>query len=143
MPSELRRLFVSILHNNVVTNAIALWNAFKYELCEDYITNPAFQGHNHEQLGLNELETLFHSLKSSNSAHGLPDGILQPLVLHDGSKLNQNENTELAKINIPLLNTQQKVIFTAVINAVLNKTNHNCFFIDGPAGSGKTFLLKV
>ena len=43
--------------------------------------------------------------------------------------------------NIPLLNADQRSIYDAVIHAV--ECADGCFFIDGPGGTGKTFLYNV
>jgi ATP-dependent DNA helicase PIF1 len=46
----------------------------------------------------------------------------------------------------PLLNAQQHAIFDAVLASVNNsgtQTQQNVFFVDGPAGSGKTELFRM
>jgi hypothetical protein len=41
-----------------------------------------------------------------------------------------------------LLNKEQRLIYDKVIQAV-NNNKHDCFFVDGPAGTGKTFLYNT
>jgi len=43
--------------------------------------------------------------------------------------------------NVPLLNNDQRNIYEAVMHAVA--CADGCFFIDGPGGTGKTFLYNV
>ena len=43
--------------------------------------------------------------------------------------------------NIPLLNKEQLLIYNEIIQAVNNSSG--CFFVDGPAGTGKTFLYNT
>jgi len=43
--------------------------------------------------------------------------------------------------NIPLLNKDQYAIYNAVMLAIENVSE--CFFVDGPGGTGKTFLYNT
>lgn len=54
---------------------------------------------------------------------------------------NNNDNEE--QINIDTLTSTQKKIFDSIIEAVNNVNVNRNFFIDGPGGSGKTYLLNV
>lgn len=44
---------------------------------------------------------------------------------------------------IKLLATEQKIIFDAVIYALYNDDRNKLIFIDGPGGSGKSFVLNT
>ena len=44
--------------------------------------------------------------------------------------------------NIPLLNKDQHAIYNAIMQAVEHNSSQ-CFFIDGPGGTGKTFLYNT
>ena len=53
--------------------------------------------------------------------------------------------TQLEKIilnDVPLLNADQRTIYNTVIQSVENNASE-CFFIDGPGGTGKTFLYNT
>ena len=67
--------------------------------------------------------------------------------LNDGSRLTTEQNRRLAENNIPHLNNEQRHIFRLITDLIINldhvSNNDNCYFIDGPAGTGKTFLLSV
>jgi len=43
----------------------------------------------------------------------------------------------------PLLNASQRYIYDTVNRACVKEINQKLFFIDGPEGYGKTFLLNV
>lgn len=68
-------------------------------------------------------------------------------ALNDGSRLTTEQNRRLAENNIPHLNNEQRHIFRLITDLIINldhvSNNDNCYFIDGPAGTGKTFLLSV
>src|SRR5688572_10278386 len=44
--------------------------------------------------------------------------------------------------NIPLLNEDQNIIYNTIIQTVKDNSSQ-CFFIDGPGGTGKTFLYNT
>ncbi|UYV72228.1 hypothetical protein LAZ67_9002254 [Cordylochernes scorpioides] len=57
---------------------------------------------------------------------------------------NQEEERILGNAYISNLNSQQKKIFDIVINSVENNAeNQRLFCVDGPAGTGKTFLFQT
>ena len=56
------------------------------------------------------------------------------------------DRRERGKLQYRSLNTQQKEIVDIVLNAVMHDNehnNHNCFYINGPGGSGKTFIYTT
>ena len=56
------------------------------------------------------------------------------------------DRRERVKLQYRSFNTQQKEIVDIVLNAVMHDNehnNHNCFYIDGPGGSGKTFIYTT
>ena len=94
---------------------------------------------------------MFLLLGRSCSDFGLPAIQINPLTLNDGSKYTKQENFQIGENKKKMLNNEQKHIFESVINAVFKiaesnippPPSNNCIFINGPAGSGKTFLLEV
>ena len=52
---------------------------------------------------------------------------------------------DLADARVPRLSDEQRTIFDAVMSAVMEPATNlrgNGFYVDGPGGSGKTFLYK-
>ena len=41
------------------------------------------------------------------------------------------------------LNTYQHLIHDTIMNAITRNSDQNCYFVDGPAGTGKTFLYNT
>ena len=146
MPSQLRQLFVIILIQNAITDPKSLFEKFMLDLAEDFI--PLYRDLGSAiNLCLGELERLFNSLGTSCSKFNLP---VMPNVrggLNDGSRMTTVQNANFALQNIPLLNFKQRLIFNTIKDLIANLDNNpnydNCFFIDGPASTGKTFLLSV
>ena len=58
--------------------------------------------------------------------------------------LNMDENSSLRNQMFRMLKGRQSEVVTAIINACNNQqTRSRCFFIDGPGGTGKTFVYKT
>ena len=152
MPHALRQLFVTLCVFCSPQSEIDLWEKFKLDLCEDYL----FKTKNNIELSLNLAlndinELLKNNDKSCNDEH-LPMPNLEMIKTYINSNINhlqntkytQKEHTAIAKELISNLNSEQKSIYEKVINKVYNPNakNSNVFFIDGPGGSGKTYLFK-
>ena len=41
------------------------------------------------------------------------------------------------------LNHDQRLIHDTIVNAITTKSDQNCYFVDGPAGTSKTFLYNT
>lgn len=126
MPVQLRHLFVNILINADIINAREMFERFKTDLFEDYF-------HIHQnvelaiQLCLADIERLLNMQGKSCTEYGL-EVYRSVLIANDGSPLTPAQNQDLAERNRLLLQIPLQI---------------NCFYIDGPAGTGKTFLLQV
>ena len=65
----------------------------------------------------------------------------QPRVIQDELDYSEADQVTITEKNISLINTDQLAIFNCII-AALNQPDieQRAFFIDGPGGTGKTFL---
>lgn len=150
MPQQLRQLFVTILINGNVAFPFRLWEKYKKDMFLDFfyqLRGKPNQREKAEQNCLADLEIRFNNAKKSCAMYGLPVIETVNPLLNDGSIRTKEQNERLASTNIPLLNEKQKKIFDAVVDSVIKSqeihVEKNCFFIDGPAGTGKTFLQAV
>ncbi|CAB4425285.1 unnamed protein product [Rhizophagus irregularis] len=130
-----------------------LWNNYKLALCEDimYHHNQQVMHDAIENEALNQLE--HYLLLNGTSLKNFPnmplpsEGInrsgdeLDQLIREERSySIIQLEN-ELHQ-NVPLLNNDQRAIYDAVMQEI-EHTDGMCFFVDGPGGTGKTFLYNT
>jgi len=53
------------------------------------------------------------------------------------------EDTSIGMRQYEQLNTEQKEIVDTILIATTNNNSDNCFYIDGPGGSGKTFIYTT
>ncbi|KAF5187279.1 Atp-dependent dna helicase pif1 [Thalictrum thalictroides] len=143
MPAALRQLFVIILIYCNPVEVRTLWNEFHPYMLEDYpstssLTMPV-------RLLLNDLELSLNDFHQTISNFDLPaisdfpneEPVVSHFVVDERSIPVPPEDLEA----IEKLNNEQKHAFDMIMDAVHHKTS-SVFFIDGPAGTGKTFLYR-
>lgn len=143
MPHALRRLFVTLLIFCQPPNPKELWDKYYPSLSEDY--RYANNGEEAKILLLTceDIERLLEAMGKTLKEFGL-----EHLKSIEGAELRVTRDIEDAlKIPIPveyiharkLLNARQKHAYKKIIDCVKSSTP-GIFFVDGPGGTGKTFL---
>jgi ATP-dependent DNA helicase PIF1 len=153
-PSQLRALFATILAFNDVSDPLALWNCFKLDLAEDFLHQARRQNPSREldDFVLNQaLRHLDALLQSMNSPRGLADFHLPiptvapsvQAVAEELARYDARAQAALRDRDVPLLNQRQREAYDAVLQAIycLGRGG-NLFLLDGPGGTGKTFLYS-
>ena len=147
MPSELRKLFSTICLFCEPTHPRHLFEKFKDHMMEDF----QHQGHSTPVAEVLLLTQIHDALK----VHGkgledfnlpLPDvNALRDIPLAPRFPcFDRAEAKRLAEVNFAKLNQEQKFAFEAVLHAVANTSvSSRQFFLDGPGGTGKTFLYNT
>ena len=129
LPFQLCKFFTSfLLTENIQGNII--WENFKTYFSEDFHENK-------DNLALNHINNLLLLEDVSCKDFGLPEP--EPII--NDIKYDNNITSiskEMFENMFTKLNEDQKFIFNELVNN-MNKIN----FIDGPGGSGKTFLYKT
>ncbi|KAK9100769.1 hypothetical protein Scep_024199 [Stephania cephalantha] len=145
MPFTLRRLFSTILLHCDPENPRHLCEKFRSELCLGF-----------ERLQLSVIETNLRALQHINiilesKGKNITDFSLvdYPITFDDAYQCNREIDEKLSltvDINdleaTSKLNLAQKNAYDSIIDKVL-KNVPALFFIDGPGGTGKTFLYKA
>jgi PIF1-like helicase/Helitron helicase-like domain at N-terminus len=161
---QLRHLFAMILLFCQPAAPERLWDNHKLALCEDilyqdfhFIQNDQYNDDSDNVVEHKALNQLNHYLQLNGKS--LKDFPNMPLPLVDIPSVINNNNdldqliqeeksyniTQLNNIlhnNIPLLNKDQHTIYDTIIQVIENNLSE-CFFIDGPGGTGKTFLYNT
>ncbi|CAJ0761863.1 8612_t:CDS:2, partial [Entrophospora sp. SA101] len=149
--SQLRNLFATLLLFCDPVRPENLWEKYFYALSDDM----RFQVHDNVENTDIHNQALTH-LQSILNRHGkclkdfpdmpipevLSDCDQDNYLIYEEQSYNIEELTQTVENGIPQLNADQKVAFEKVITAVENQTPA-MFFIDGPGGTGKTFLYNV
>ena len=146
MPHSLRRLFATLLVYFPPASPLILWSKFEQAMSEDYnrmYTLPA------EQVRLKVLHQISNFLDSMGK--DINSFCLVSTTLRFRDRYTNTRDTS-SELNIQVsetdllaatqLNTEQKAAFDHIMDAIFIKQK-GCFFIDGPGGTGKTFLYKA
>ena len=138
MPHQLQSLFVRILIHCQPHHPELLWNLFKDALSENF-------------LRLFDTEIAYKKAYAAISkllqqeGYNLSDFPSMDQTQYD--ELIESENIDnsldLAEILYSKANEDQKYITDTVLAAVKNECQNKCVYIDGPGGSGKTFIYKI
>ena len=63
---------------------------------------------------------------------------------HDQNEdINIVHEREQGEHMVQQLNHDQRLIHDTIVNAITTNSDQNCYFVDGPAGTGKTFLYNT
>ena len=157
MPPELRRLLVTILLYNDPCNPAVLWEKYKYSLSDDYL--------HHARKSVPRIDTdedilnaalvdidkrLQYHEKSLADFQGMPTPghIKSPydeeLIIQQELDHDVCEQHSIVNRDVPSLNSEQYNIFITIMSAVDDHIQYpKVFIIDGPGGTGKTFLYNT
>ncbi|CAG8837414.1 15550_t:CDS:1, partial [Cetraspora pellucida] len=154
--SQLRALFAVILTQCTPTYPEKLWLNFRANICDD-LCHRLHHEHAIEEPTENQiydygLFLIDEILRDSN--HSLARCSSMPLWEHNwdlcrGNRLIAEQLTwdheELRKLvdnHTQQLNDEQCAAYHSVLNSITNR-HGNLFFLNGPAGSGKTFVYNT
>lgn len=147
-PSQLRSLFITILIFCEPANHLLLWEKFNTHMSEDFLYQAKdIPDHFKKEYVTNLLlysldEQLHHHGKSLQNFPGIPQpSHTSTLSCH--VQFNLDEQLQLAEKNESLLNKDQIFVYNTIIDAVHGFSKQKTFFVDGPGGSGKTFLYNT
>ncbi|GAA0187495.1 hypothetical protein LIER_34783 [Lithospermum erythrorhizon] len=149
MPVELRRLFATLLHYCRPSNPQKIFNTFYHHLAEDF---KKIQGHlkfSEDDIMARVLQGINDTLESLgrniNEFHLVPFKYAASESERYTRELMEERNIpvldeDLHAIN--LLNKEQKNAFDTIFNNAMSD-NGGVYFVDGPGGTGKSFLYKI
>ncbi|CAL8069739.1 unnamed protein product [Orchesella dallaii] len=148
MPYQLRQLFAYICALGSPSDQLKLWNDNKEDMIEDFcykIHQKQGECRNCELYALKDLKDTLAMLRCTLGQFNLPS----PRGLENLPDLNAEvydpiEDNRKAEEMIKSFNPDQKTAFEIVINSTNdNLLRPKCFFLDGPGGSGKTYLYTA
>lgn len=151
MPGLLRALFVQILVHCEPAEPRALWEHHKEELAADFL-RVALSTERGFQAALRDIDHRLHSVGKSISDFQLPDypdydaEEFKNRALRQALAFDAGTEADMAAQRVPKLSDEQRAVFDAVMSAVSAPATNprgNCFYVDGPGGSGKTFLYEA
>jgi hypothetical protein len=145
MPFELRTLFASILVFCEPSNVFDLWEKHKDAMGEDYRRNNQ-SSFKVEQMVLIEIRKKLESMGKEITKFPLPkiddtydlSGNIPREIFEEANIEASIEDLELSKT----LNEEQHVAYNEIMSAVDSECG-GVFFVDGPGGTGKTYLYRA
>ncbi|CAF4809532.1 unnamed protein product, partial [Rotaria sp. Silwood1] len=141
MPQQLRTLFCVILLYCNPTKPIDLWNSFKGHMAEDFMQHA--DAETAEAMTFYAIEEKLEEQGRSCSDFGIPSPTSIPYTF-ESKIINKDEELRIGKEMYAMLNQDQRSAADKIL-AVHHKqsTTGSCFFIDGPGGTGKTYLYST
>jgi hypothetical protein len=146
MPTSLRLLFASICWASPLADIRALWDEYREFMIEDYMREHSQEVS--EQIALLNIARAYQANTSSGQfmSFGLPldPGFRPPNSSTTGASISIQESTEISQRSIESLNEQQRNAFNDIMRGHEHPSGGNrFFFLDGPGGSGKTYLYNT
>ena len=153
VPAQLRQLFVTIFLFNEPSDPLALWNKHKVSLSEDYLFKAKILTPNlelNEYLTNKALRDIQYRLEQQGKLlsdfPGMPFHLLPRVSMINQNEIDYNvtEQLTIAEKNTRGLNPDQNDIFQCIMEAINDPLiEQRAFCIDGPGGTGKTFLYNT
>ena len=147
---EVRFLFAHLLIHCEPVNPtpLQLWEHYSERMSLDYIH---FQNDTVEvatQRTLHHLQFFLSNARKTLADYNLPEPTMNVDWRYRHENVNLLETTVeeyTAKVQeiLPTLNREQRFAYDAIVNAVESNRPKKLFFIDGPGGTGKTYLINV
>ncbi|XP_011859489.1 PREDICTED: ATP-dependent DNA helicase RRM3-like [Vollenhovia emeryi] len=140
MPRRLRNLFVRILIHCQPIHPKNLWDEFKKDMSEDYIR------HHGLTIGIKKAYKYIVNLLQAEGSNivNFPEmeQVIEEQEIDDEEQIQ--EDLSIGVRQYGQLNIEQKEIVDIILAATTaNNNNDTCFYIDGPGGSGKTFIYTT
>ena len=153
MPDQLRQLFVIIITQNEGVDTIMLWNNHKQKLSEDFFINLISNQRTEtislekkhqmaEQKAYVEINKMMEALNVSLTTHNLILPTEEGIEYDNIFQMMEEEMESVSEL-IQTLNEKQRLAFDEIMSGINKPDGQKLFFIDGPGGSGKTYLYNV
>ncbi|XP_059291269.1 uncharacterized protein LOC132044772 isoform X2 [Lycium ferocissimum] len=149
MPYSLRRLFATLLVYCNPANPKGLWERFESSMSEDFTTTPNIQTNNIRYLVLNQINDFLHSMGRDINEFKLISEKISPSTsftgIQEARDIHLERNIVVTEEDLLLykkLNKEQQTAYHAILNRIFSN-GIGAFFIDGPGGTGKTFLYRA
>lgn len=138
MPKQLRRLFATICAFCQPSNAKTLFETFEASMVEDFrLKNSKVLSHD---LCLQEIDEFLHLQGLSCEELGLPH--TTPACVSEDF-LDRDAEKDLGAAALLKLNYDQQHVVEVILDSIAKPAKANVFFLDGPGGTGKTYVYST
>nr|XP_027122232.1 uncharacterized protein LOC113739192 [Coffea arabica] len=148
MPSSLRLLFATLLVYCSPTNPKSLWEKFEHDLSADYHHQQPLHGFSSAEIRQKVLQAINSSLeqmgKNITDFHFVSDDFTCNYTERLTKEIESEKSLAVTPEDLLLpqmLNPEQKHAYDLILAACFSLEGQ-AFFVDGPGGTGKTFLYR-
>lgn len=153
----LRALFLTGLRQQVFANPLEIWRRYGQSFCDDLrhklstpgLSFPLVLSDVHHDYGLWLIAQGLADQQRSLTDVALPENVFDWSVVHaritqqeTGSSVQENHE-ETASEMVAKMNDGQKACFDTIVRAVTDDPQTAHFYLQGPGGTGKTFVYKA
>ncbi|CAF3394559.1 unnamed protein product [Rotaria sp. Silwood2] len=143
MPQQLRTLFCVILLYCNPTKPVDLWNSFKAHMAEDFMQQ--VDAEIAEAMAFYAIDGKLKEQGRSCSDFDISSPTSVPYSF-ESKVINKEEELRTGQEMYAMLNQDQRSVADAILASHGKQsitTTGSCFFIDGPGGTGKTYLYNT
>ncbi|XP_069147687.1 uncharacterized protein [Solanum lycopersicum] len=146
MPASLRHLFAMLLIYCSPSNPKELWEKFEISLSEDFMRIPNINTTEICYRVLTHINDILHSVgRDINEFKLIPELIKTSALSKEATDVYYERNLTVSEDDLLLqnkLNTAQKKAYNIILERIFSNKS-GAFFIDGPGGTGKSFLYRA
>jgi len=146
MPYSLRRLFATLLVYCNPSNPKELWEMFEDSLSEDLKSFSNTEPKKVRYKVLNHINDVLHSMGHDINEYNLVLENIRPSeTTKDTKDIHFERNIIVSEEDLLLpknLNAEQLISYNTIIDRISSK-KAGAFFVDGPGGTGKTYLYRA
>ncbi|XP_019238957.1 PREDICTED: uncharacterized protein LOC109219012 [Nicotiana attenuata] len=146
MPYSLRRLFATLLVYCNPANPKELWNRFEDSMSEDFKILPHLNEKQIRRMALDHINNILHSMgRDINEFALVPERIVASSAAREAQDSHFERNIIVREEDLLLetkLNNEQRKAYDVILDRIFTNKS-GAFFIDGPGGTGKTFLYRA
>ncbi|XP_019246007.1 PREDICTED: uncharacterized protein LOC109225707 isoform X1 [Nicotiana attenuata] len=145
-PYSLRRLFATLLVYCSPANPKEIWKQFEESMSEDFRVLRNVERKDIQYQVLNQINDILHSMGHNvNEYELIPETVRASILEKEAKEVFFERTITVSEEDILLhkkLNAKQLKAYNVIIDRVFSK-KPGAFFIDGPGGTGKTFLYRA
>ncbi|XP_015078482.2 uncharacterized protein LOC107022360 [Solanum pennellii] len=146
MPSSLRQLFAMLLIYCNPTNPRELWERFESPMSDDFSKSSNINVRQIRYKVLNYINDILHSMgRDINEFELISEYIKPSSIAREAKEVHYERNIIVSEEDLLLkdkLNSEQIKAYNIILDRVLSN-KFGAFFIDGPGGTGKSFLYRA
>lgn len=145
LPYSLRRLFATLLVYCNPTNPKELWEQFEDSMSEDFKNLRSIEQRDVRHRVLNHINDELHSMGHDINEYKLvSENIQSSTIEREVQDVHFDRSIRVSEEDLLLekkLNREQRKAYTIIVDRIFSN-KAGAFFIDGPGGTGKSFLYR-